>query len=84
MFYDMLQWAWAHGAGVLLAYLAGTDTSYLFLDLFQMGQSAPPGHGFSLPIVYAVWIVGLIAVYPLCMWWGNLKAHNKHWALRYL
>ena len=84
MFYYLLQWAWAHGAGVLLAYFAGTDTSYLFKDLFQMGQTAPPGHGFPLPVVYAVWIVGLIAVYPLCVWWGNLKARNKHWALSYL
>lgn len=49
-----------------------------------MGQAAPPGHGFSLPVTYAVWIVGLVAVYPLCLWWGNLKARNKHWALSYL
>ena len=84
MFYYVLQWAWAHGVALLMAYLAGTDTSYLFKDLFQMGQSAPPGHGFSLPITYAAWIAGLIAVYPLCGWWGNLKARNKHWALSYL
>lgn len=84
MFYYLLQWAWAHGAGLLLAYLVGTDTSYLFLDLFAMGQAAPPGHGFSLPVVFAVWIAGLVAVYPLCKWWGNLKARNKHWALSYL
>ncbi|MEQ1762197.1 MAG: heparan-alpha-glucosaminide N-acetyltransferase domain-containing protein [Pyrinomonadaceae bacterium] len=84
MFYYLLQWAWAHSAGVMLAYFAGTDTSYLFMDLFGMGQAAPPGHGFSLPVTYTVWIAGLIAVYPLCLWWGNLKGRNKHWALSYL
>ncbi|MEO5857663.1 MAG: heparan-alpha-glucosaminide N-acetyltransferase domain-containing protein [Pyrinomonadaceae bacterium] len=84
MFYYLLQWAWAHSAGVVLAYFAGIDTSYLFKNLLEMGQFAPPGHGFSLPVVYAVWIAGLIAMYPLCRWWGNLKARNKHWALSYL
>jgi hypothetical protein len=84
MFYYLLQWTWAHSSAVILAYIAGTDTSYLFMDPFQMGQNAPPGHGFSLAATYAVWIVGLIAVYPLCQWWGNLKARNKHWALSYL
>jgi hypothetical protein len=54
------------------------------MDPFLSGQQAPPGHGFSLPVVYAVWIVGLIVVYPLCRWWGSLKARNKHWALSYL
>lgn len=84
LFFYFLQWLWAHLAGLALAYLAGVDTDYMFLDPFRMGQAAPPGHGFSLPIVYAVWIVGLIAVYPLCVWWGNLKARNKHWMLSYL
>ena len=84
MFYYLLQWAWAHSAGLALAYSAGTNTSYLFLDPFGMGQAAPPGHGFSLLVVYAVWVTGLIVVYPLCLWWGKLKARNKHWALSYL
>lgn len=84
MFYYLLQWAWAHGAGVILAYLAGIDTTYLFMNPVNGAPAAPPDHGFSLPVVYAVWIVGLIVVYPLCLWWGNLKARNKHWALSYL
>jgi uncharacterized membrane protein len=84
LFFYFLQWLWAHLAGLTLAFFAGTDTSYLFMDPFLSGQQAPPGHGFSLPVVYAVWIVGLIVVYPLCRWWGSLKARNKHWALSYL
>jgi len=84
MFYYLLQWAWAHGAGVVLGYLAGVDTTYLFMTPVDGAQAAPPGHGFSLPVVYAVWIVGLIVLYPLCLWWGNLKARKKHWALSYL
>jgi len=84
MFYYILQWFTAHGAGVLLTYAAGIDASYLFLKLFEMGPAAPPGHGFSLGVTYAVWLVGLLILYPLCAWWGRLKQRNKHWALSYL
>ena len=84
MLFYVLQWVVAHGAGVLLGFLAGVDVSYLFLDLFQMGRAAPPGHGFSLLTVYLVWAVGLIALYPLCAWYAGVKMRNRHWLLSYL
>jgi uncharacterized membrane protein len=84
LFFYMLQWLWAHGAAVLLSYLAGKDAGYLFLNIFEMAQAAPPDHGFSLAVVYAVWIGGLIIIYPLCAWFAGVKKRNKHWALSYL
>ncbi len=83
MFYYMLQWIVAHVAGVLLAKAAGIDSSYLFLGIMSMGERAPKDYGFPLWVVYAVWIVGLLLVYPFCKWWGDLKKRNKHWALSY-
>lgn len=84
MFYYILQWGFAHTAGLLLAYFGGIDPGYLFKNLLEMGQTAPPGYGSSLGVTYAVWIGGIILLYPLCLWWGNLKKRNKHWALSYL
>lgn len=84
MFFYILQWFVSHGAGVLLSLAVGKEISYLFKSLLQMGQAAPPGHGFSLWIVYAVWISGLILVYPLCAWYGEYKRRNRHWLLSYL
>lgn len=84
MFYYFLQWLVAHVSGVLLGYLAGIDVGYLFLALFDMGQNAPPGHGFPLWVVYAVWVVGLMLIYPLCAWFAGVKKRNRHWALSYL
>lgn len=84
MFYYILHLFFAHGSAVLLSYLAGKDTSYLFLNLREMGQAAPPGHGFSLWAIYALCVAILIVLYPLCKWYGELKRRNKHWLLSYL
>jgi len=70
--------------GVISNYLAGVDVSYLFKNLLEMAQSAPPGHGFPLWVVYVAWILGLIILYPLCRWYGDLKRRNKSWWLSYL
>lgn len=80
MFFYLLQFPAAHAMGIILSYLAGKDTSYLF----QGFATPPPDAGFSLGITYLAWIAGLIILYPLCYWWCNLKRRNKHWALSYL
>ncbi|MEP6786987.1 MAG: heparan-alpha-glucosaminide N-acetyltransferase domain-containing protein [Acidobacteriota bacterium] len=83
MFYYILQWFVAHGAGVLLSVLSGKEYGYLVVNPGPRTQ-VPPDAGFSLAVVYATWIGGLILLYPLCKWWGNLKRTNKHWLLSYL
>ena len=84
MLFYLLQFPLAHAMGVLLSLAAGKDPAYLFMNMPEFFAAAPPDHGFSLPVVYATWIAGLIILYPLCWWWGNLKRRNKHWALSYV
>ena len=84
LFFYLLQFPLAHAMGILLSLAAGKDIGYFFMNMPQSFEAAPPDHGFSLPVVYAAWIAGLIILYPLCWWWGNLKRRNKHWALSYL
>ncbi|MBK6723027.1 MAG: DUF1624 domain-containing protein [Acidobacteria bacterium] len=83
MFFYILQWFMAHGMGVLLTFLFGRNVGAL-QSPHMSGTGAPPEHGFSLWVVYAAWLAGLVLLYPLCLWWGNLKKRNKHWALSYL
>jgi len=46
---------------------------------------AIPGEGYSLGIVYLVWIAVVIALYPLCKWYDNYKRnHREKWWLSYL
>ncbi len=36
-----------------------------------------PGEGYSLGIVYLIWIAVVIALYPLCKWYDNYKTNHK-------
>ena len=83
LFFYVLQWLSAHLFGVGLSLLAGKDIGYFFATHGPETQ-IPPDAGFSLPVVYFAWIAGLVIIYPLCLWYGNLKRRNKHWLLSYL
>jgi uncharacterized membrane protein len=44
-----------------------------------------PGEGFSLAIVYVIWIMVVAALYPLCKWYDKYKTtHKEKWWLSYL
>lgn len=42
------------------------------------------GEGYSLGVVYLVWILVVLALYPLCRWFSHMKMQHKHWWLSYL
>jgi hypothetical protein len=75
----------AHLAGVILGYFAGFDVSFWFTNYpFSDTVKAPEGFGFSLATTYAAWLVGLIVLYPLCVWYGRFKRRSGHWIFSYL
>ncbi|MGN6617893.1 MAG: DUF1624 domain-containing protein [Ilyomonas sp.] len=43
-----------------------------------------PGEGYSLGIVYLVWICIVLALYPVCKWFSEYKRNHKDWWLSYL
>lgn len=43
-----------------------------------------PGEGLSLISVYAVWLLVVVLLYPLCKWFSDYKAKHKDWWLSYL
>ena len=46
---------------------------------------AIPGEGYSLWVVYGIWIAVVVALYPLCKWYDNYKTdHKEKWWLSYL
>ncbi len=44
-----------------------------------------PGEGYSLWVVYLVWLAIVISLYPICKWYDNYKtSHKEKWWLSYL
>jgi uncharacterized membrane protein len=84
-FFYLLQWPIAHSLAIAASWIAGKPTAYLFSN-FGFGGPPPPtdGIGFGLPVVYLLWLTGLVALYPLCRWYGGVKARRRDWWLSYL
>ena len=70
-------------AGVLLA---GHPASDMILNDRVNRVPALKGYGFSLPWVYAVWIVVILILYPVCRWYGQYKKSHQStcWWLSYI
>jgi hypothetical protein len=83
MLFYMLQWLYAHGAAFVVWTMAGKNTAPL-----HVLQNTPPealkGAGFSLPVVYAFWLLGVLLIYPLCKWFAEVKKRRADWWLSYL
>ena len=82
MFY-LLQWAFAHGVAYAAYVVAGKPTAALFM-YHPHTPEALARAGFSLPVVYAFWIAGVLTLYPICEWYAGVKRRRKDWWLGYL
>jgi uncharacterized membrane protein len=47
-------------------------------------ESLPDNYGYSLPAVYSIWLGVLLALYPVCRWFGGLKRRSRVAWLSYL
>lgn len=81
LFFYLLQWPVAHGLAVVIAMLRGEPYAWLFGG--GIGDT-PEGYGYSLPVVYLMWIVALAILYPPSRWFAGLKKRNSSPWLSYL
>ena len=44
----------------------------------------PPGYGYPLWTVYLIWVLVVAIMYPLCVWFGNVKRDSHNPWLGYL
>ena len=68
-----------HVLAMLAAQLTGFGWETMILDRPVWFSEELVGYGFSLPIVYLVWIGLVLALYPLCVWFDKLKSNNRQW-----
>ena len=70
----------------LFALIGAMMTGYSWRAMILTGRinhtEALKGYGFTLPVVYTVWIALVLILYPLCKWFGQYKKlhqFDKKW-----
>jgi len=80
LFFYVLHIMLAHLAAGLIAIAMGFGTTVLTNPFPLM----PKNWGFDLPLVYLAWAGVLIALYPACKWYAEVKRRRTDWWLSYL
>ena len=85
MFYYLLHIPLIHLLAVGACYLKYGQTHWMFESprLNDFPVTKPDGWGYSLPIVYLVWVLVVVALYPLCRWFAGLKQRRSDAWLSY-
>ncbi len=85
MFFYIVHIYVIHLLALFAAVLTGFKASDMYVDLWVTMQPGLQGYGFNLGIVYGIWVLLIVALYPLCAWFDNYKSnHREKWWLRYL
>jgi uncharacterized membrane protein len=85
MFYYILHIYIIHALAMIAAACSGYKWSDMVLTGWVSMNAQLKGFGYSLPVVYIIWIILVIALFPLCQWYDNYKrAHREKWWLSYL
>jgi uncharacterized membrane protein len=79
LFYYLLHLPLIHGLMVLCEWVR-YGQSYWGVDPSKL----PPGYGYSLPVVYLVWIGVVLLLYPVCRWYADFKSRHRSAWLSYL
>lgn len=74
-----------HFAAIFAAGLTGFGWTSMFLSNWVSYQPSLAGYGFSLSVVYLIWILIVFTTYPICKWFDKYKQNNREkWWLSYL
>ncbi|MFL5494618.1 MAG: DUF1624 domain-containing protein [Gemmatimonadales bacterium] len=89
LFYFVLHFYAAHAAAVLLAVLTyGRGAlAFVFHPVPSMGgprELFPPRFGWDLWVAYLAWALIVLALYPVCRWFAEIKARRRDWWLSYM
>lgn len=74
----------AHGLMLAAALAVGRPDASLNLFSQTFNNHAPQNWGWSLAVVYAVWLLVLAILVPLSHWFAGVKRRRRDWWLSYL
>lgn len=85
MFYYIIHIYAIHIVATLAALATGFELSDMVFNTWVTDSPNLRGYGFSLGVVYVLWILFVICLIPLCLWYDQYKRNHreKRW-LSYL
>jgi len=86
LFYFLLHLPLIHLAAVAVCFVRYGAVHWMFESptLAQYPFTRPPGWGYSLPVVYLMWIAVVVVLYPACLWFSEFKQRNPRPWVSYL
>ena len=85
LFYYLLHVPVMHLVAIAFAYVRYGEVGFLFQHFGLAGpEQIPADYGYSLPVVYVVWIGVVILLYPACRWFAAVKRRHAWAWLSYL
>ena len=82
LFYFLLHFPLIHLIAVAVCYVRYGHVHSMFESptISRFPVTFPPGWGFSLPMVYLLWVCVVVSLYPLCRWFASVKQRrNSPW-----
>jgi uncharacterized membrane protein len=73
MFFYLIHLYVIHGLVLAFAAAMGANVSAFMTSSWKF----PPWWGFSLPVVYLMWMAVLALLYPVCRWFNGVKSRYK-------
>jgi hypothetical protein len=85
LFYYLLHIPLIHLIAIAVCYVRYGQVHWMFEspNLNSFPTAAPPGWGYSLPVVYLVWAIVVLALYPLCRWFAGVRQRRSDAWLSY-
>ena len=84
LFYFLLHLLVIHTIAVVLAWSHYGTASFLFGPMRGLGGEFPADYGYSLAVVYLIWLAVVLLMYPVCRWYADVKRRRSDWWLGYL
>ncbi len=81
MFYYLLHFFVIHFLCMIVFFATGNTMAQAASGMMLF---RPNDFGFSLGVVYLIWIAIVAGLYPFCKWYSRYKATHTYWWLSYL
>jgi uncharacterized membrane protein len=85
MFYYLLHIPLIHLIALAVCYARYDHVYWMFEspNIASFPVTQPPGWGYSLPVVYLVWAIVVLTLYPLCRWFAGVRQRRSDVWLSY-